>query len=693
MAGFKRYFSLFIIFLVIGVSSISPFSVYALDEIPTNTPTPTTEQQIDPTITPTILTPTTPPTEDTENTTQTNTAATTDTTTATSSTGENVSTPSAELTPTDPEEPSSPPTSTTPLVESSPNSPPTSQQNSSSSITTGEATTIISIDNTVNTNSINSQVINQTINIFVDNAENIDLSTPFNLAYTIISQDKNTSPIVNVSVTDAKNYVYLANDVLATASTGGNEIAEGDNALIKTGNAYSVVSLMNKANFTVVDSVIHIVTINIFGDFSGNIILPEFHNESECASCGVSATMKNDVKMENNVTADANTGENRIDTASSSSTIKTGTSHSIINILDIVNTNAVGAMFQKLFINVLGNWTGSFLGWDSFEPQEGGETLNFSNSPAECNCDTTLKTDNTAIIQNNVSAQADTGKNTIQSENGTIHTGNAYSGVSLINFINSNFFKTNGFFAFINVFGNWAGNIGGANKFISENIQEENTQEQKSNDISQKEIHSKESGGKLTITNKNNVGEFVNPGDTVTFFVDAKNNGTGKIYGAKLLIGLYKDGEFMGGPSFDLDDIEAQKTKRLTTGLVLTENAPAGNYTALSYVTGTTGEDTVIDASAESYFIVSSGKNGKVLAATTKTGNKTEGKKEIKIAGAYMYKNDNYRKDTWVYFVIVTFLSIFIVIRATKRRVLVKTIFIKTLPFYTRLKLLRSFLL
>ncbi|HMS22360.1 MAG TPA: hypothetical protein PKA38_01225 [Candidatus Levybacteria bacterium] len=690
MAGFKRYFALFIIFLVIGVNSISPFTVYALDETPTDTPTPTVIEQADPTPTQTT-TPTPSPSEAAENTTQANTTEAHDTTAGASNTGENISTTSAELTPPDAEEASSNlPSSNS---HETPQSSSPAQQNSSSSITTGDSTTLVSVDNTVNTNSINSQVINQTINIFVDDAESIDLSTPFNLAYTIISQDKNTNPIVNVSVTDAKNYVYLDNDVFATASTGRNEIAEGENALIKTGDAYSVVSLVNKANFTVVDSVIHIVTINIFGDFSGNIILPDFHEETECASCGSSATMKNIALIENDVTADTNTGNNSIDIASSSSMIKTGTSHSIINIVDMVNTNAVGALFQKLFINVLGKWTGNFLGWDSFEPQNGGDTLSLSNNNNDCDCDTALITENTAIVKNTVKTKADTGTNIIHGNDGLIQTGNAYSAVSLINFINSNFFKTNGFFAFINVFGNWSGSIGGASKFITEVTQEEHSLEQISNGDSQEKIKDPESGGKLTVTNKNNVGEFVNPGDTVTFFVDTKNNGTGKIYGAKLLIGLYKDGEFMGGPSFDLEDIEAQKTKRLTTGLVLTNNAPAGHYTALSYVTGTTGKDTVVEATAESYFMVSSKGNGKVLAATTKTGNKTGSKKEIKIAGAYMEKGDNYRNDLWVYYLIMTFLAIFIGIRATKRRALVRAIFIKALPFYTRLRLLKSFLL
>ncbi len=689
MAGFKRYFALFIIFLVIGVNSISPYTVYALDETPTDTPTPTVTEQADPTPTQTT-TPTPSPSEAAENTTQANTTEAHDTTAGASNTGENISTTSAELTPPDAEEASSNLPSSNSHETSQSSSP--AQQNSSSSITTGDSTTLLSVDNTVNTNSINSQVINQTINIFVDDAENIDLSTPFNLAYTIISQDKNTNPIVNVSVTDAKNYVYLENDVFAAASTGSNEIAEGENALIKTGDAYSVVSLVNKANFTVVDSVIHIVTINIFGDFSGNIILPDFHEETECTSCGSSATMKNTALIENTVTTDTNTGNNSMDIASSSSMIKTGTSHSIINIVDMVNTNAVGALFQKLFINILGKWTGNFLGWDSFEPQNGGETLSLSNNNG-CDCDTTLTTENTAIVKNTVKTKADTGANTIHGNNGSIQTGNAYSAVSLINFVNSNFFKTNGFFAFINVFGNWSGSIGGASKFITEVTQEEHSLEQISNGDSQEKINNPESGGKLTVTNKNNVGEFVNPGDTVTFFVDTKNNGTGKIYGAKLLIGLYKDGEFMGGPSFDLEDIEAQKTKRLTTGLVLTNNAPAGNYTALSYVTGTTGKDTVVEATAESYFMVSSRGNGKVLAATTKTGNKTNNKKEIKIAGAYMEKGDNYKNDLWVYYLIMTFLTIFIGIRATKRRALVRAIFIKALPFYTRLRLLKSFLL
>jgi hypothetical protein len=188
MAGLKRYFAFFIIFLVIGVNSLSPFSVYALDEIPTDTPTPIIEQQTDPTPTPTI-TSTPPPTETIDNTTQTNSTEAHDSTTGDSNTGTNISTASAELNPKGIEE--AIPTSNTTGSQETSSSVITTQDGLNSSVTTSNSTTIVAIDNTVNTNSVNSQVINQTINIFVDNEEDIDLSTPFTLAYTIISQDKN----------------------------------------------------------------------------------------------------------------------------------------------------------------------------------------------------------------------------------------------------------------------------------------------------------------------------------------------------------------------------------------------------------------------------------------------------------------------------------------------------------------------
>lgn len=583
MTRLKKYLAFLIIFVFIGTHVLAPFSTLAQEVTPTDTPTPTVEEQ-QATSTPT---PSPSPSIESNNTDQNNTGDVDSTSTGTSDTGNNTASTSADLSPTPTATDSADITSTDseakPDTSSSSSG---SSSSSSSSVNTGDSVTTVLGENDVNTNSVNSQVINQTINIFVNQDGDIDLSTPFNLAYSIIAGDKNTNPVVNVALTNATNYVYLSNDIVSTANTGENTITGAQDALIKTGNAYSVISFLNKANFTVVDSVVHIVTINIFGNLSGDIILPDFEEVSGCNSCGVSVDMHNKADVESNVSSDADTGNNTITTPSGAATVKTGSSHSIVHVLSMVNTNAIGATFQQLFISIFGNWDGNFLGWNGFEPQTGGESLGFmatgtggTTNEIGCNCDSDLKTSQEAIVKNNILSKAGTGNNTIYGGNGDIQTGNAFSAISLANFINSNFFKSTGFFGFINVFGSWMGDVGGKSKFITANtasITADTTTDVSA--VSEKTDSKKESGGTLTVTNKNNVGTHVNPGDTVTFFVDVTNTGTGKVYGTKLRLALLYNGQDVGGPLFELGDIPAGKTIHVSTGLVLSNTTPSGYY-------------------------------------------------------------------------------------------------------------------
>ncbi len=61
----------------------------------------------------------------------------------------------------------------------------------------------------------------------------------------------------------------------------------------------------------------------------------------------------------------------------------------------------------------------------------------------------------------------------------------------------------------------------------------------------------------------------------------------------------------MGGASFNLGDIEAGKGVKITTGLVLSKGAGAGDYIALAVASGHVGPDNnLISASASSFFLI-----------------------------------------------------------------------------------------
>ena len=349
------------------------------------------------------------------------------------------------------------------------------------------------------------------------------------------------------------------------------------------------------------------MTINIFGNLNGNIILPDPTASTNCSGCGVSTTINNTATVNNNLSSTADTGNNSI-VASGSATIVTGNAQSAVNTLNIVNTNLLGANAEVLYINDLGTWNGNFIGWGNFAATSGGGSLVlYSLTPGAGGSPTDLTQagiTNTAFVTNNVSSLALSGGNSINGGNSSITTGNAFSAISLMNFINTNFINSFGFFGFINIFGNWTGNIGGASQFAALNAANSDTSPSSDSGTGNANT-TQDQGGQLSIDNTNNVGLYALPGDTVTFFMTIKNSGTGKVYGTKLNLTLMHNGQALGTASFALGDIAGGQSGKVTTGIVLPKNTLPGYYIAVADVSGNVGPDnSSVSANSNSDFTV-----------------------------------------------------------------------------------------
>ncbi|MDP4031175.1 MAG: hypothetical protein Q8P47_02710, partial [Candidatus Beckwithbacteria bacterium] len=155
-----------------------------------------------------------------------------------------------------------------PLVE------PAAESTPAAEITTGEAVSVTEAENNVNTTEVNSEVIFKTLNIFLNG--DIDLTDTASLQ-AIVDQAITENPeATTISVSyDGTNIAYVANEILSVADSGNNSITNATDSAITTGDAYSIVSLLNQVNTTIINSQIYLVTINIFGDVNANIILPE----------------------------------------------------------------------------------------------------------------------------------------------------------------------------------------------------------------------------------------------------------------------------------------------------------------------------------------------------------------------------------------------------------------------------------
>lgn len=482
------------------------------------------------------------------------------------------------------------------------------EEEDTAEIETGGAVSVTEVENSVNTTEVNSEVLFQTLNIFVP--QDIDLTvSPLTIADEVINNDGNQDEIINVKILDGINYAYVENNIDSMANSGNNSIEGGEDATINTGDAYSAVSLLNKVNATIVDSTVHVVTINIFGEVDGNIILPELGGGEEC--CAGDLTVSNSAVVKNNVESLANSGQNSIETggeSTDSASIKTGDAKSVVNVNNVVNKTLKDTVFYYLYITVLGTWIGDFLGWDDFGYLEGGDNLTLSSSNLGLgdvcpSCAGDIYLNNHAYVKNNVSSYANTGGNKVKGEDETeINTGSAYSSVSIFNLINTSIIRSFGFFGSVNIFGTLKGNIGGASLFEVEKAKEDPVIESLQGDD---QPSPRESGGQLEIYQYNNVNDFVYPGDTVTFFVDIRNPGTGKVYDSVLEIKLIKDGVDKGGVFFELGDINKGEGYRIITGIELSPDAEKGSYLANAKVYGHVGpEDELISVHFDSWLTI-----------------------------------------------------------------------------------------
>lgn len=570
MIKIKKLLASLIIFLLSLGPLIGPISIYAKEPEPSPAPPPAAE------------------------TTVTDEATVTNDTSSTAISGENtITTPSPE--PSASPDPSSSPLTELGIVDPSPSPSPDTQ------ITTGDTLAVTEIENSVNTTQINSNVIYKTLNIFLNGDINLNDSGTLQTIIERALAENPDATTVNVSY-DGINVARVENEVVSIADSGNNTIDGGQTAVINTGNSYSIVSLLNQVNTTIIDSQIYLVTINIFGDVTANIILPELttsenNNQSPC--CDQSVTITNQATVSSQINSQAVSGQNTV-VASTDAKIESGDAQSTVNVVNVVNTTLVNTTISNLVINILGSWIGSWLGADKWLTKD--TTTNDETGCDGCVDDITIS--NQAQIDNQIISQANSGGNTISAESGQIKTGSASSSVSLFNFINTSIINSRGFWGFINIFGRLTGNIGTAAALFPEPTPTPTpTPEPEITASTGPEI--RETGGQLAITQSNNVGEYILPGDTVTFSIFVKNPGGGRVYDTKLWLGLVKDGKNMGGSYLNLGNIDAHKGIKISTGLAISNLADAGKYIAVAEVSGLTGPtNEVVAASADSNFLI-----------------------------------------------------------------------------------------
>ena len=355
-------------------------------------------------------------------------------------------------------------TSTDATTTSTASSESTSSSTASTTIQTGTAVALANILNLVNTNFINSDGVVLFKNFFETLTEDFDLRSMYDaLANFGCSLTACTDNEVHTNI---QNDAIIDNELYVEAVTGGNTIDTTGTATIDTGDAYAGVNLVNIANTNIIDSNYLLLTMNAFQNVEGDIVFPSlktFLNSLGNSNAPTALSVTNAGSIQNDVALDANTDNNTVDGASSS-TIATGASTAATNVFNQLNTTLAGGQSISIIFRVHGSWAGEIFGapdnlrW--MENGNGGIYLFDESAGGDGNGALEAYATNTAHIRNNVNVVALTGENAISgSETALISTGNAYAGANIMNVANATVVGRNWMLAIVNIFGDFNGNI------------------------------------------------------------------------------------------------------------------------------------------------------------------------------------------------------------------------------------------
>ncbi len=410
-------------------------------------------------------------------------------------------------------------------------------------IFTGNSVVKASFLNLINTNTVDSEFLPINIDIYDPLTGNINIlellfeafgaaldanGVVSSTADADLSGDDNiqstSSTLIDRVNVENNNEGYIYNDLKLTGISGSNKLLAGYKAKqfkINTGDVQVLANLINFLNTNLFKSKIGVITLNVYTDWAGSLILPtaqklaqevpdpagvdagtaiDANNVDDTISSALAiansdldvvSVQQGEIKTKINIAA--NSGENTASFGKKAGNIdiKTGKVKTLTNVLTLANKDIIGLAFSQGFFNILGEWTGTvaglsdkavvkgkaknfvisdvdsaFSGRPSGVVEASAQMNNASDSvqltQARMDRSTRLRNFNDGTIINKIDVLADSGRNDVSAykgKDGEIETGNVKVGLNLANFLNNNFAFSKGLIVAVNVFGKWRGNI------------------------------------------------------------------------------------------------------------------------------------------------------------------------------------------------------------------------------------------
>lgn len=347
-----------------------------------------------------------------------------------------------------------------------------SQNTSAGSATSGNAqATATAVNLLQSQTSLQGDVATFTYDIY-GNVQGDLLIDPAQLSNTNTSVSNDPSNLTINASTDGT----INNNVDVAATSGDATVAQNTSAgNATTGTADAVVQIVNVINSIISSGQSFVGTINIYGNFDGDILLPQDTLNKVLAANfpTVNATLQpdgsittisntNTTGINNNIDMTAVSGDATISQNTGAGDATSGNAGTNLVLLNLTGQQIICGDALLVFVNVLGNWVGMIVNAPSGSTAAalGGGSCSASAMPA---ADTDVNSTTNSTINNNVKLNAQSGDASVtqNTKAGNATTGDATASANIANIANSTLSFSSWFgILFINVFGSWHGSFG-----------------------------------------------------------------------------------------------------------------------------------------------------------------------------------------------------------------------------------------
>lgn len=251
--------------------------------------------------------------------------------------------------------------------------------------TSGNANAIVDLMNVINSTVAAGKSFVGTVNI--NGNLNGDILLPQGLLDQLLASSgpnsTNTeSNNLNVGITDTNNTTSnILNDINANADSGNATVAGNtQGGAAKSGSAKTNLTLLNLTGSSVVGANDLLVFVNVLGHWVGMIMNAPAGSTAASLGGGITSTGPNssnalnhtgtltanstnnsNLGITNHVNAHSQTGDASVLGNTLGGDATSGDANTAVNVLNVANSNLnLSNWFGILFINVFGNWVGSF---------------------------------------------------------------------------------------------------------------------------------------------------------------------------------------------------------------------------------------------------------------------------------------------------------------------------------------------